>query len=50
MSNYESWRAFAASWGSIYCAVIFLLGIGYALWPSRKRDFEKAALIPLKDD
>jgi cytochrome c oxidase cbb3-type subunit 4 len=50
MSDYESWRAFVAGWGTLYCAAIFFVAVGYALWPSRKRFYDEAALIPLKDD
>jgi cytochrome c oxidase cbb3-type subunit 4 len=50
MSDYESWRQFAASWGSLYFAAMFAIALAYALWPSRKREFEEAARIPLKDD
>jgi cbb3-type cytochrome oxidase subunit 3 len=50
MSDYESWQAFAAAWGSLYCFLIFFAGCVYALLPSRKRAYDEAALIPLKDD
>jgi cbb3-type cytochrome oxidase subunit 3 len=50
MSDYEKWQAFAASWGSIYSAVIFLSAVAYALWPSRKHIYDKAALMPLEED
>jgi cbb3-type cytochrome oxidase subunit 3 len=50
MSDYESWRAFVAGWGSLYCAAIFIIGVAVAMAPSRKRFYEEAALIPLKDD
>jgi cbb3-type cytochrome oxidase subunit 3 len=50
MSDFESWRAFVAGWGSLYCAAIFIVGIVFALLPSRKGLYEEAARIPLKDD
>jgi cytochrome c oxidase cbb3-type subunit IV len=50
MSDYESWRAFAASWGTIYSALIFFGAVAYALRPSRKRIYDKAALMPLEED
>ena len=50
MSNYQDWQVFAAGWGSLYCFFIFTAGVIYALLPSRKREYDKAALIPLKDD
>ena len=50
MSSFEQWQAFAAGWGSLYCFLIFAAGVVYALLPSRKREYDEAALIPLKDD
>ncbi len=50
VSNYESWRAFAASWGLIFFGLIFLCVIAYVFWPSRRRTFEADALIPLRED
>ena len=50
MADYQKWQAFVASWGSLYCFGIFAAGVAYALWPSRKRSYDEAALIPLKDD
>ena len=48
--TFESLSAFAASWGSAYFAVLFLSAVGYALWPSRKEEFDHAAHIPLTED
>jgi cbb3-type cytochrome oxidase subunit 3 len=50
MSDFEYWRQFAASWGSLYFAAIFFVVLIAALLPSRKRAYDEAALIPLKDD
>ncbi len=50
MSDYEYWRHFAATWGMFYFLAIFLGVLVYALLPSRKKAFDEAALIPLKDD
>ena len=50
MSDYEFWRGVAASWGSLYFGVIFFAAVGFVLWPSRKRFYDEAAQIPLKDD
>ena len=50
MSDYESWRLFAASWGMLYSAGIFLVAMIFALLPSRKRAYDEAARIPLRDD
>jgi cytochrome c oxidase cbb3-type subunit IV len=50
MSDYEKWQSFVASWGSLYCALIFFIAVGFALWPSRKGIYDKAALVPLEED
>ena len=50
MSTYHYWREFAASWGSLYFAAIFIVAIGYALWPSKRKSFDEAANIPLIED
>ena len=47
MSSYQYWREFAASWGSLYFAAIFIIAIAYALWPSKRKTFDEAANIPL---
>ena len=50
MSDFEKWQVFAAGWGSLYCALIFIAGVVYALLPSRKQQFDEAARIPLRED
>ena len=50
MSNYDWWRNFAASWGTLYSAAIFFAALAYTLWPSNKAGYDEAAQIPLKDD
>ncbi len=50
MSDYEFWRGVAASWGLLYFGAIFIFAVGFVLWPSRKRFYDEAAQIPLKDD
>jgi len=50
VSTYESWRAFAASWGLIFFGVIFLGVVVYAFWPSRQKQFEQDARIPFRED
>jgi len=50
MSTFELLRDFAAKWGFIYFALLFVLGCGYALWPSRKKHFERAARLPLNEE
>ena len=46
----ESLTAFAASWGSIYFAVMFIAAVAYALWPSKREEFDHAARLPLTED
>ena len=46
----ESLSAFAASWGSIYFAVMFIAAVAYALWPSKKTLFDHASPMPLSED
>jgi cytochrome c oxidase cbb3-type subunit 4 len=46
----ESLSAFAASWGSIYFALMFLIAVAYALWPSKKTLFDHASRMPLSED
>jgi cytochrome c oxidase cbb3-type subunit 4 len=50
MSTYETLRAFTASWGLAYFVLIFIVAVVFALLPSRKRAYDEAAQIPLKDD
>jgi cytochrome c oxidase cbb3-type subunit 4 len=48
--TYRAVAEFAQQWGLVYFAVIFAIVLVYALWPSRKRQFEEAARIPLQED
>ena len=48
--NYESVRALVAGWGSLYFGLIFTIAIIYALLPSRRKMYEEAAQIPLRED
>ena len=41
---------FAQTWGLIYFVVIFVVVLAYALWPSRQKQFDEAARIPLRED
>lgn len=50
MSNYEEWRQFAASWGLVYFALIFFIGVAWVMWPSRRKFYEDAAQMPLRED
>jgi cytochrome c oxidase cbb3-type subunit IV len=48
--TYRAVAEFAQSWGLVYFVVVFIMVLLYALWPSRKRQFEEAARIPLQED
>jgi len=48
--TYQAFAEFAQTWGLAYFVVIFLLVLAYALWPSRKKQFDEAARIPLRED
>ena len=41
---------FAQTWGLAYFIVIFAIALAYALWPSRRQQFDDAARIPLRED
>ncbi len=49
-TTYRALAEFAQTWGLIYFAALFVAVLIYALWPSRKRQFEEAARIPLRED
>ncbi|MFA6264540.1 MAG: cbb3-type cytochrome c oxidase subunit 3 [Pseudolabrys sp.] len=48
--TYKAVAEFAQTWGLIYFTAIFLCVLAYAFWPSRKKQFEEAARIPLRED
>jgi cytochrome c oxidase cbb3-type subunit 4 len=48
--TYQAFAAFAQTWGLAYFVVIFLAVVAYAMWPSRKQQFEEAARVPLQED
>jgi len=48
--TYQAFAEFAQTWGLIYFVTIFLGVLVYALWPSRKQQFDAAARIPLRED
>jgi cytochrome c oxidase cbb3-type subunit 4 len=41
---------FAQTWGLVYFVAIFLIVLLYALWPSRRQQFDEAARMPLRED
>jgi len=48
--NFESVAYFAQTWGLVYLVVLFLIVLVYALRPSARKEFQDAAMIPLKED
>ncbi len=48
--TYRAAAEFAQSWGLAYFFVIFLAVLAYALWPSRQKQFDEAARMPLRED
>jgi cytochrome c oxidase cbb3-type subunit 4 len=47
---YQTLAEFAQTWGLVYFVAVFLVVLAYALWPSRQRQFDEAAHIPLRED
>ncbi|MBP9234650.1 MAG: cbb3-type cytochrome c oxidase subunit 3 [Hyphomonadaceae bacterium] len=47
--TYENWSRFAQDWGTVYFVVIFLIAVGYALWPRNASTFKRAAHIPITE-
>ena len=48
--TYKAVAEFAQTWGLAYFAILFTLVLLYALWPSRQKQFDEAARIPLQED
>ena len=49
-ATYLALAHFAQTWGLVYFVTVFLLVLVYALWPSRKQQFDEAARMPLRED
>ena len=49
-ATYRAAAEFAQTWGLVYFVAIFVAVLVYALWPSRKQQFDEAARIPLRED
>ena len=49
-STYEMLAQFARSGGTVYCFVLFLGVLVYALWPANREAFNEAARMPLRED
>ena len=50
MTTYHMLSEFAQTWGLLYFLGIFIAILVYALAPSRKKGFEEASRIPLRED
>lgn len=48
--SYEAVARFAQQGGTLYFAAIFIIGLIYALRPSRKAIFDRMAQLPLEND
>jgi cytochrome c oxidase cbb3-type subunit 4 len=47
---YKFFAEFAQTWGLLYFVAVFAVVLVYALWPSRKQQFDEAARMPLRED
>jgi cytochrome c oxidase cbb3-type subunit IV len=50
VSTYETLSHFAQTWGLAYFVLLFLAVLAYALWPSKQKEFDEIARIPLRED
>jgi cytochrome c oxidase cbb3-type subunit 4 len=48
--TYRALAEFAQTWGLVYFGAVFVVVLIYALWPSRQRQFDEDARIPLRED
>jgi cytochrome c oxidase cbb3-type subunit 4 len=48
--TYKAVAEFAQTWGLVYFFILFLVVLAYALWPSRQKQFDEAARMPLRED
>ena len=48
--DYHTLAHFAQTLGLAYFVAVFVIVLLYALWPSRKKQFEEAAQMPLRED
>jgi cytochrome c oxidase cbb3-type subunit 4 len=48
--TYRALAEFAQTWGLVYFVAVFAVVLIYALWPSRQRQFDEDARIPLRED
>jgi cytochrome c oxidase cbb3-type subunit 4 len=48
--TYMAVAHFAQTWGLGYFVVVFVAAMAYALWPSKRAQFDHAARMPLRED
>lgn len=48
--NYDTLSSFAQTWGLLYFVLLFGCAVAYALWPSNRDKFRRAANSPLKEE
>jgi cytochrome c oxidase cbb3-type subunit 4 len=48
--TYRALAEFAQTWGLVYFVAVFVVVLTYALGPSRQRQFDEDARIPLRED
>ncbi|NKB56858.1 MAG: CcoQ/FixQ family Cbb3-type cytochrome c oxidase assembly chaperone [Alphaproteobacteria bacterium] len=48
--TYETATSFAQIWGMFFFIIVFGAVLVYALWPSNREKFDRAARSPLNDD
>lgn len=46
----DSLSTFAQTWGLLYFVLLFAGVVAYALWPSNRKKFDRAAYLPLEGD
>ena len=48
--SYEFFAQIAQTWRLVYFFVLFIAVLAYALWPSRQKQFDESARMPLRED
>jgi len=48
--SYQEASELSRSWGLVFLMVLFLGSVAYALWPSNRAKFTRAAAMPLDDE
>jgi cytochrome c oxidase cbb3-type subunit 4 len=48
--TYAFFAHFAQTWGLVYFVALFVVVLAYALCPSRQKEFDESARVPLRED